>query len=44
MTLWDSEVIFGLTFTELANIVLGIIIVAGIIYSIFFQKKEAEII
>jgi hypothetical protein len=43
MTLWDSEVIFGLTFTELANIVLGIIIVAGIIYSIFWKKREPEI-
>jgi hypothetical protein len=44
MEWWDSEIIFGLSLTEILNIVLGIIIVAGIIYSIFFQKKEQEVI
>ena len=44
MEWWETDIIFGLSLTEILNIVLGIIIVAGIIYSIFFQKKEQEII
>ena len=44
MTIWDMEVFLGLSLTEILNIVLGIIIIAGILYSLFFQKKKADII
>ncbi len=44
MTIWDMEVFLGLSLTEIFNIVLGIIIIAGILYSLFFQKKKSDIV
>jgi hypothetical protein len=44
MTLFDMDIIFGLSLTDILNIVLGIIIFAGILYSIFWKRKEPEIV
>ena len=44
MDLWDVEIIFGLTLTDVLNIGLGVIIIAGLLYSVFFRRRETDMV
>lgn len=40
MSVFDEDILFGLSLTDILNIGLFVIIIAGIIYSIFWKKKR----
>ena len=44
MTLFDAEIFFGLTLIDVLNIVLGVLIVAGLSYSVFFRRRETDMV
>jgi hypothetical protein len=44
MTLFDVEIIFGLTVTDVLNIVLGVLIIAGLLYSVFYRRRETDMV
>ncbi len=44
MALFDAEIIFGLTVTDLLNIVLGVLIIAGLLYSVFYRRRETDMV
>jgi hypothetical protein len=44
MAFFDVEIIFGLTLTDILNIALGILIIAGLIYSVFWRRRETDMV
>jgi hypothetical protein len=44
MALFDVEIIFGLTLTDVLNIVLGVLIIAGLLYSVVYRRRESDMV
>jgi hypothetical protein len=40
LSVFDEDIFFGLSLTDILNIGLFVIIIAGILYSIFWKKKR----
>jgi hypothetical protein len=44
MALFDVAIFFGLTLTDVLNIVLGVLIIAGLLYSVFYRRRETDMV
>lgn len=44
MALFDVEIFFGLTLTVVLNIVLGVLIIKGLLYSVFYRQRETDMV
>jgi hypothetical protein len=44
MALFDVEIIFGLTLTDILNIVMGVLIIAGLLYAVFWRRSETDVV
>jgi hypothetical protein len=44
MALFDVEIFFRLTLTDVLNIVLGVLIIKGLLYSVFYRRRETDMV
>jgi len=44
MALFDVEIFFRLTLTDVLNIVLGVLIIEGLLYSVFYRRRETDMV
>ena len=44
MALFDVEIFFRLTLTDVLNIVLGVLIIKGLLYSVFYRQRETDMV
>lgn len=44
MTLFDVKVFFALTLTDVLNSVLGVLIIARLLCSVFYRRRETDMV